>query len=107
VAGARRPEPATGAAENGAGGGTSKGCVGCLTAVAGLFSGAMFGVLVSLAVAWIRKAPGCPDIPTCDWNVYAGVGAVIGLITLPTMVLLRLRRDDARRVAEAANSERG
>jgi hypothetical protein len=77
--------------------------VGCLTAVAGWFSGGMVGVLVAKIVASLTKAPRCPDIPTCDWAQYAFAGAVIGLITLPTMVLLRLRRSDVR----AANSERG
>jgi hypothetical protein len=77
--------------------------VGCLTAIGGWFSGAMVGVLVSKAVAFLTQAPSCPQIPTCNWHVYALVGGVIGVLTLPTVTLMRLRRGDA--VADI--SERG
>jgi hypothetical protein len=77
--------------------------VGCLTAIAGWFSGAMVGVLVSKVVAFLTKAPSCPDIPTCDWHVYAFAGAAIGVVTLPALTLMRLRRSDAA----ADISERG
>jgi hypothetical protein len=69
--------------------------------VAGWFSGGMVGVLVSRIVASLTHAPSCPDIPTCDWAQYALAGAILGLVTLPTMVFLRLRRSDA----QASNSE--
>ena len=66
--------------------------VGCFTAFCGFFSGGMTGVLVSKMVAFFTKAPKCADLPTCDWHVYAGVGMVVGAITLPLLVLNKLRR---------------
>ena len=77
--------------------------VGCLTAIGGWFGGAMVAVLVSKVVAFLTRAPSCPDVPTCDWHVYALVGALVGVLTLPTVVLMRLRRGDAA----ADISERG
>ncbi len=76
--------------------------VGCLMLPMGAASGAMIGVLVSKIVAWFAKAPSCPDIPTCDWHVYAGWGALFGAVTLPLLVLTRLRR-----TPPADNSKRG
>ena len=64
--------------------------IGCLMTPIGAMSGAMVAVLVSKIVAYFTKAPKCPDIPTCDWHVYAGVGALLGALSLPTLVLRRL-----------------
>ncbi len=61
-----------------------------MTVLGGL-SMAMVGVLVSSAVAFWTKAPRCDGIPTCNWQVYAGAGLVIGAVTLPVLVLNRLR----------------
>ena len=91
---------ATGA--DAAGGGRPRGAIGCLMVPLGAISMAMVGVLVSKIVAWATKAPTCPGIPTCDWHVYAGWGALFGAVTLPTLVLWRLRR-----VAAPDNSTRG
>ena len=33
----------------------------------------------------------------CNWNVYAAAGAVVGAVSLPVLVLARLRRRDVRR----------
>jgi hypothetical protein len=66
--------------------------VGCVTFVAGFFSGGMIGVLVSKIVAGITKAPKCEGIPTCDWHVYMLTGAVLGAITLPALAFWRLRK---------------
>ena len=63
--------------------------IGCFMTPLGLMSGAMVGVLLSKVVAWLTNAPGCPEIPTCNWYVYAGWGALVGL-TLPALVLRRL-----------------
>lgn len=64
--------------------------IGCFMTPLGAMSGAMVGVLVSKLVAWTTGAQcNIPDIPTCDWNVYAGWGALAGL-TLPVLVLRRL-----------------
>jgi 2-oxoglutarate dehydrogenase E2 component (dihydrolipoamide succinyltransferase) len=56
--------------------------IGCFMTPLGLMSGAMVGVLVSKIVAWLTNAPACEGIPTCNWYVYAGWGALVGL-TLP------------------------
>lgn len=73
--------------------------IGCLMTFLGGMSGAMVAVLVAKAVAFFTKAPTCEGIPTCDWHVYAGAGFVLGAISLPTLVLNRLRQSaqDAKR----------
>ena len=66
--------------------------VGCITTMAGFFSGGMIAVLVA---KFVGSAQGCrpPEgLPACNWWVYAGVGAVIGAITLPLIALSRLNR---------------
>lgn len=68
--------------------------VGCVTAVGGLFSGAMFAVLIAKIVGSLRKCPVMEHGAPCDWHIYAGVGAVIGLVTLPAIALSRLRASD-------------
>ena len=84
-------------------GGARSGCIGCLTMLAGLFSGAMVAVFVSKVVQWVTNGPRCPDVPTCDWHVYAAWGALIGVVTLPILTLRRLRQLRAG----AASSDRG
>ena len=65
--------------------------IGCFMLPLGAFSGAMTAVLVSKIVAWATKAScNVPDIPTCDWHIYAGIGGLLGALSLPTLVLWRL-----------------
>ena len=71
------------------------GCVGCLTLVAGLFSGGMVGVLVAKFVGSVRNCAPPAELPACDWQVYAAVGMLIGAVTLPVIVLMRLRSGEA------------
>lgn len=66
--------------------------VGCVTLVAGVFSGGMIGVLVSKVVAAVTRAPSCPDLPSCDWYVFAGIGMLAGGLTLPLLAIWRLRQ---------------
>lgn len=64
--------------------------VGCVTAFAGFFSGGMVGVYVAKVMG---SAQGCkpPEgLPACNWWVYAAIGAVFGVITLPVLALRRL-----------------
>jgi hypothetical protein len=66
--------------------------VGCITIFAGFFSGGMIAVLIG---KFVGSAQGCkpPEgLPACNWWVYAGVGAVIGALTLPVLALRRLNR---------------
>jgi MFS family permease len=69
--------------------------VGCVTAVAGLFSGGMIGVFIAKVVGSIRGCEPMEGLPACDWHVYAGIGMLIGVLTLPVLALRRLRRSDA------------
>jgi hypothetical protein len=66
--------------------------IGCLMTFLGAISGAMTAVLVSMVVAFYMKAPGCSGLPSCNWHVYAGYGALIGALTLPVLVLNRMRQ---------------
>jgi len=68
--------------------------VGCVTALAGLFSGGMLGVMVAKIVGSFRGCNPGPELPACDWHVYAGIGMLIGVLTLPVLALNRLLRAD-------------
>ena len=79
--------------EKGASGGRSRYfAVGCLMAVAGFFSGAMFSVLVARFVSWGTHCRYDAELPACRWPEYAAVGGLIGAITLPALVLWQLLR---------------
>lgn len=69
--------------------------LGCLMTFLGLFSMAMVGVLVSVLVRLATKAPSCPDIPACNWYIYAMAGGLFGAVTLPILVLRRLNKPAA------------
>jgi hypothetical protein len=62
----------------------------------GFWSGGMIAVMIGKVVEGVRRAPSCEGLPLCNWNVYAAGGAVIGAISLPVLVLMRLRRRDVR-----------
>ncbi len=55
----------------------------------------MVGVLLGKVIEGARKAPSCEGLPTCNWYVYAGVGALVGALSLPTLVFWRWRRGKA------------
>ena len=87
--------------------------IGCFVTPLGALSVAMVGVLVSFIVTRFVPAEGsCPEIPSCHWYVYAGVGAVLGGLTLPALVLRRLfqrpadpaRRDEPTSAPDANSS---
>jgi hypothetical protein len=78
--------------------------IGCFMAWVGALSGAMVAVLVSKGVAMATRAPACDGIPTCDWYIYAAVGAGIGFLTLPWLVVSALRRPPAP-TSETADDE--
>lgn len=64
-----------------------------MTAIAGLVAGGMIAVLVAKIVGSLH---GChADAETgapCNWATYWTWGARIGLIVLPTVVILRMRK---------------
>jgi len=66
--------------------------IGCFMMVAGFFSGAMIGVLVGKLVGIARRCAPDPGLPVCDWHLFAMAGGVVGMISLPTLVLWRLRQ---------------
>ena len=66
--------------------------VGCVTVVAGFFSGAMIGVFIAKVVGSFRGCQPEAGLPACDWHVYAGIGMLIGVLTLPALALNRLRK---------------
>ena len=69
----------------------------------GFFSGGMFGVLVAKIVDFFTRAPSCAGLPSCNWAQFFFGGALIGALTLPTLILLRLRSGDGG----SDNSPRG
>ena len=68
--------------------------VGCFMTVVGFFSGAMIGVLVGKFVGMIRRCTPEPGLPVCDWHLFAFAGGVLGAVSLPVLVLWRLRQSD-------------
>lgn len=67
--------------------------VGCVTTVAGFFSGGMIGVFIGKMVGLAQRCVPDAGLPACNWWVYAGVGGVLGAATLPVLALRRLNRD--------------
>lgn len=66
--------------------------VGCVTAMAGFFSGGMVGVFVAKIVGSAQRCEPPQGVPACNWPVYAVIGMGVGVLTLPTLVLWRLSR---------------
>ncbi len=66
--------------------------VGCVTFIAGVFSGGMLFVLIGKIVGTITGCEPAPGLPACDWHLYAGAGMLLGGISLPILALRRLRQ---------------
>jgi hypothetical protein len=60
--------------------------------VAGFFSGAMVAVLIGRFYSSATHCQYDSELPACNWQSFAGWGGLIGLVTLPALVLWRLRR---------------
>lgn len=70
--------------------------VGCLTAVAGGVGGGMLAVMLAKIVgALMRCAPDSQSGAPCGWTTYWMAGALVGLVLLPTISILRMRRSRA------------
>ena len=52
----------------------------------------MVAVLIGMMVEALKKSPKCDGLPICNWHVYVGFGAVLGAVSLPALILNRLRR---------------
>ena len=74
--------------------------VGCITAIGGFFSGGMIGVFVAKLVGSIQGCKPEAELPACNWHVYAGIGMLIGVISLPILALNRLRHSDNRQAKQ-------
>jgi hypothetical protein len=88
-----------------------RGCayvgVGCVTALAGWFGGAMIAVLIAKIVGSARGCAPEPDTGApCGWFVYAVCGAIVGVIAIPTVAIWRMRAGE-RRARAIGNSETG
>ncbi|MGV3707744.1 MAG: hypothetical protein ACO1Q7_02815 [Gemmatimonas sp.] len=70
--------------------------VGCFTFFIGGVSGAMSAVLLGKLYAGFTRAPSCMDMPLCNWYEWAGWGGLLGAVTLPVLVIMRLRQQDAK-----------
>jgi hypothetical protein len=66
--------------------------VGCITTAAGFFSGGMIGVFIGKIVGLAQRCVPEQGLPACNWWVYAGIGGVLGAVSLPVLALRRLRR---------------
>jgi branched-subunit amino acid permease len=56
----------------------------------------MIGVLIAKIVGSVRNCEPATGLPACDWHVYAGLGMLIGAVTLPVLALIRLRSSDSK-----------
>ena len=65
--------------------------IGCFMAPLGFFSGGMVAAFVSKLVAYVTRAAPCSGVPACNWLEFTVVGGVIGMLTLPTLVMWALR----------------
>ena len=66
--------------------------VGCVMTFAGFFSGGMIAVMIGKFVGSMQGCKPPEGLPACNWWVYAGIGAALGAVTLPVLVLTRLNR---------------
>lgn len=66
--------------------------VGCFTAFLGFWSGGMIGVLVAKVIGAVQRCTPPKGLPACDWYYYALGGMLVGAITLPVLVVRRMRQ---------------
>jgi len=84
----------------------ASGCLLLMTAIGGFFGGGMIAVLVAKIVGSARRCEPAEGLPACDWHLYMLAGAAIGVVLLPTVTFLRLRRT-ARAESALRTRERG
>jgi len=57
----------------------------------GFCSGGMVAAFASKVVAYVTHAAPCDGVPACNWLEFTVVGGVVGLFTLPALVMMALR----------------
>jgi hypothetical protein len=67
-----------------------KVAIGCFTSWLGFVSGAMVAALLSKFTTFLTRAGECDGIPSCNWYIWAGIGGLVGAVTLPALVLWTL-----------------
>ena len=65
--------------------------VGCFTTFVGFWSGGMIGVLIGKIVGGVQGCAAGENGQPCNWQIYAAVGMIVGMITLPVLALRRMR----------------
>ena len=65
--------------------------VGCFSGMAGFFGGGMIGVLIAWIVGSVRRCEPGTGIPACDWNKFALIGMLVGVVLVPVVSIMRLR----------------
>jgi hypothetical protein len=66
--------------------------VGCLTIPIGFFGGGMIAVLAAKIVGAVQRCTPPQGFPACNTWDFLWTGALIGVLGVPTMAILRLRR---------------
>ncbi len=66
--------------------------IGCLMAISGFFGGGMIAVAIGRVVGQLRRCEPAAGLPACNHVEFLIVGAAIGAVLLPSVVLWRLRR---------------
>jgi hypothetical protein len=71
--------------------------VGCLLSIPGFFGGGMIGMAIAKMVDGVTGCvPPEGGWPACNGGLYLLVGALIGFVLLPGVVVWRLRRGDRK-----------
>ncbi|MDX2184170.1 MAG: hypothetical protein SFW08_09315 [Gemmatimonadaceae bacterium] len=69
----------------------SRVALGCVTTIVGAAGGGMLGTMVSKFVGSYNNCNPGEGLPACDWHIYAGIGAVLGVMLIPSLAFWRLR----------------
>ena len=77
---------------------------GCLFTVAGFFGGGMMAVAIAKVVGQLQGCAPAEGLPACNHHTYMVVGALLGMVLLPSVSLWRIRR--GARQAAAPGDER-
>jgi hypothetical protein len=66
--------------------------IGCFTTFIGFFTGGMIGVFIGKIIGSATNCAPLEGLPACNWHLYAGAGMLVGAVSLPAMVIWRIRR---------------